>query len=176
MIHRDVPYAILTLVSYELLQGLVHRRKFTADAADNVSSAPSRRKFDDALCGSLAGGALKIMFLGSLIVRACYTSKKIPLCNAMYCIYYLFEFYFMQGIGSLLTNPMDVVKTRLMTSQDGGGGVWSCVARILREEGPGAFLIGTPARLMHKIPANGLFFLFYELFRTMLGVSGTGQR
>jgi hypothetical protein len=163
MIHRDVPYAILTLVSYELLQGLVHRRKVTADATDNVSSAPSRRKFDDALCGSLAGGALKIMFLGSLMYL-------------MRCIYYLFEFYFAQGIGSLLTNPMDVVKTRLMTSQDGGGGVWSCVARILREEGPGAFLIGTPARLMHKIPANGLFFLFYELFRTMLGVSGTGQR
>lgn len=70
---------------------------------------------------------------------------------------------------------MDVVKTRLMTSQDNGGDVWTCVARILTEEGPGAFLIGTPARLMHKIPANGLFFLCYELFRTMLGVSGTGQ-
>ena len=101
-------------------------------------------------------------------------SKLVSLfCSLQYS--FCFKINFTLGIGSLLTNPMDVVKTRLMTSQDNGGGVWTCVARILREEGPGAFLIGTPARLMHKIPANGLFFLFYELFRTMLGVSGTGQ-
>lgn len=74
---------------------------------------------------------------------------------------------------------MDVVKTRLMTSTKEASGspqtVWSSALSILRNEGPTAFLIGTPARLMHKIPANGLFFLFYELFRTMLGVKGTGN-
>jgi len=126
---RDVPYAILTLVSYEVLQLLIHRFRATAafssdPAEDDKTRRPKvpRRKLDDALCGSLAG-----------------------------------------GIGSLLTNPMDVVKTRLMTSTKAGGSpqtVWSSAMSILRDEGPTAFLIGTPARLMHNIPANCLFFLF----------------
>ena len=74
-----------------------------------------------------------------------------------------------------------MVKTRLMTTASTAGSalesrsVWACAADILQREGPTAFLRGTPARLLHKIPANGLFFLFYELFRTMLGVAGTGQ-
>ena len=80
---------------------------------------------------------------------------------------FCFKNNFTLGIGPLLTNPMDV-------ADDQPGEWWRCVAHILREEGPGAFLIGTAARLMHKIPANGLFFLFYKLFR-MLGISGTGQ-
>jgi solute carrier family 25 S-adenosylmethionine transporter 26 len=76
------------------------------------------------------------------------------------------------GISTLLTTPMDVVKTRLMS---GGGefkyaSVGDAVMRMAREEGPGAFFIGTSSRLLHKIPANGLFYLFYEAFRTILGV------
>lgn len=30
---------------------------------------------------------------------------------------------------------------------------------------------GATPRLLHKIPANAFFFVFYELFRGMLGVS-----
>lgn len=76
------------------------------------------------------------------------------------------------GISTLLTTPMDVVKTRLMS---GGGefkyaSVGDAAMRMAREEGPGAFFIGTSSRLLHKIPANGLFYLFYEAFRTILGV------
>ena len=51
------------------------------------------------------------------------------------------------------------------------------VARqILKEEGVMAFFSGVSSRLMHKIPANGVFFLFYELFRGVLGVKLTGQK
>ena len=32
-----------------------------------------------------------------------------------------------------------------------------------------AFLRGSVPRLMHKIPANGFFFVFYEFFRRVLG-------
>lgn len=160
-----MPYAILTLVSYEVLQGLIQRFRATGPASDpaqHVSTdkakrakAP-RRKLDDALCGSLAGGEFDT-------VRFKNHHHLSTRHNA--------------GIGSLLTNPMDVVKTRLMTSTKEGSPqtVWGSALTILRDEGPSAFLIGTPARLMHKIPANGLFFLFYELFRTMLGVNGTGN-
>mmetsp|Transcript_9596 Transcript_9596/g.17318 ORF Transcript_9596/g.17318 Transcript_9596/m.17318 type:complete len:190 (+) Transcript_9596:716-1285(+) len=73
------------------------------------------------------------------------------------------------GIGSYLTNPMDVIKTRLQTSSAlYGGSITTCTAAVLEEGGPAAFMRGSVPRLMHKIPANGCFFLFYEFFRRVL--------
>ena len=76
------------------------------------------------------------------------------------------------GIGSYLTNPMDVIKTRLQTSGQSsyGGSIVTCAAAVLEEGGPTAFLRGSVPRLMHKIPANGFFFVFYEFFRRALRV------
>ncbi len=77
------------------------------------------------------------------------------------------------GIGSYLTNPMDVIKTRLQTTGGascGDGSIVKCAAIVLEEGGPTAFLRGSVPRLMHKIPANGCFFVFYEFFRRVLRV------
>ncbi len=134
---RDVPYAIVTLVSYEILQAVVtgwHERR-AAQTAESGSGGQERdRKATDALCGAVGG-----------------------------------------GLGSFATTPMDVVKTRMMTSLGDGRGsgyssVSECISKIAREEGLGSFFIGTGPRLLHKVPANGLFFLCYEYFRTVLGV------
>lgn len=133
---RDVPYAIVTLVSYELLQTLI--AKIVADMKSNRVKDSSmsesvfiNKKIRDAFCGSAAG-----------------------------------------GFGALVTTPMDVIKTRMMTSSK-----YSSVAdaslRIMRDEGLLAFFTGTIPRLMHKIPANGIFFLCYELFRGILDVDAT---
>ena len=51
-----------------------------------------------------------------------------------------------------------------------GGGAMAVAGEMLRAEGPRAFFKGVTPRLLHKIPANGLFFLWYEVFRTLLGV------
>jgi hypothetical protein len=146
---RDVPYAIITAVSYELLQaGLnnyVARRANSinpksgvigdSDSGDNGDSreaqAKSRRVYQDALCGSCAG-----------------------------------------GLSTFLTTPMDVVKTRLMSGGDQYGytSVGDAARRMLAEEGGAAFFRGASSRLLHKIPANGLFYLCYEAFRALLGV------
>jgi hypothetical protein len=76
------------------------------------------------------------------------------------------------GLGSYLTNPMDVVKTRLQTSSDlYGGSIRTCVIQTWSEGGPNAFLRGSVPRLLHKVPANGFFFLFYEVFRSILQVN-----
>lgn len=136
---RDVPYAIVTLVSYEILQKLAARHREESMRAEKVKSGvvkPRGNKATNALCGALAG-----------------------------------------GLGSFLTTPMDVVKTRMMTDSSGspGGGsgynsITECINRISKEEGVGSFFIGTGPRLLHKVPANGLFFLCYEGFRNLLQV------
>ena len=80
------------------------------------------------------------------------------------------------GWGSYLTNPMDVVKTRIQT--DGElyrGSVVRCARMTFEEGGARAFLRGSVPRLMHKVPANGAFFICYEFFRRVLGADqGTG--
>lgn len=145
---RDVPYAIVTLVSYEILQAYVkgrNQRKEEEQAltskskkskqTDSKDNSKKTSKITDAICGSIAG-----------------------------------------GLGSFFTTPMDVVKTRMMTDMKGGGNVIQyasvsdCIQRIFKEEGFKSFFIGTGPRLMHKVPANGLFFLCYEWFRQMLDV------
>jgi len=74
------------------------------------------------------------------------------------------------GLGSLVTTPMDVIKTRMQTSQCVSIG--DCVAQVVRE---GAYMRGCWPRLLHKVPANSFFFLFYELFRRVLRVD-TSER
>jgi solute carrier family 25 S-adenosylmethionine transporter 26 len=75
------------------------------------------------------------------------------------------------GLGSWVTNPMDVVKTRLQVNSDlYSGSVWKCTQLVWQEGGASAFLRGSIPRLFHKIPANAFFFLFYELFRRVLRV------
>lgn len=82
------------------------------------------------------------------------------------------------GFGSWVTNPFDVIKTRLQTDLPGdasvyGGSVAVCAQAVWEEGGPMAFLRGSVPRLVHKVPANAFFFLFYEVFRRLLGVQDT---
>ncbi|CAM9371335.1 unnamed protein product [Hapterophycus canaliculatus] len=75
------------------------------------------------------------------------------------------------GMGSLVTNPMDMIKTRMMTSPELYAGPMDAAWKALSKEGPHAFLKGATPRLLHKIPANAFFFVAYEFFRTALGVT-----
>ena len=125
---RDIPYAMVTLLSYEMLREAL------------VPSWKQRypEGLVDALTGAIAG-----------------------------------------GIGSYVTNPMDVIKTRLQTNSElYGGSVLRCTQATWQEGGAMAFLRGSVPRLLHKVPANGFFFLFYEFFRTVLQIekSGATQR
>jgi Mitochondrial carrier protein len=81
---------------------------------------------------------------------------------------------FAGGVGSWVTNPMDVIKTRLQTDVKStvyGGSIMKCCTTVWQEGGPSAFLRGSVPRLVHKVPANAFFFLFYEFFRRILNVS-----
>lgn len=121
---RDIPYAMVTLLSYEYLR--LHFVKPYKDTHPEAS-------WCDMLAGAIAG-----------------------------------------GIGSYVTNPLDVLKTRLQTdSFRYHGSIITCATDTWQEGGGMAFLRGSVPRLLHKVPANGAFFLFYEFFRRVLHVDGT---
>ena len=66
-------------------------------------------------------------------------------------------------IGGLCTQPIDVVKTRLMTQAAVVGavpytGVVDCVSTMLRTEGPGIFLAGIRPRMAYMGPLWALQF------------------
>jgi solute carrier family 25 S-adenosylmethionine transporter 26 len=83
------------------------------------------------------------------------------------------------GIGSYLTNPMDVIKTRLQTNghtDKAANTIVQCATQIWNDEGAMAFWKGSIPRLLHKVPANAVFFVCYEFFRNILGVGSADQR
>eukprot|EP01084_Bolivina_argentea_P150622 263019_1 len=97
------------------------------------------------------------------------SSEKIPHLNALIG-------GLAGGISTVITQPMDVVKTRVMTSSNSIG-MFATAYKALADDGPFVFIRGLGPRLLHKIPANCIFFLVYETFRTLLRierVSGTG--
>ena len=160
---RDVPYAIVTLVSYEILQNLVaramKRKEINADEKTTLESRNSRNK--NSASSKEAYAALPKIGFSSIPTP----SKKLrdALCGSL-----------AGGLGSLVTTPMDVVKTRMMTGTQYSS-IGEAFFTMFREEGVLTFFIGVGPRLMHKIPANGLFFLCYEAFRTFLQVEGSSE-
>ncbi|GFH45198.1 hypothetical protein CTEN210_01673 [Chaetoceros tenuissimus] len=124
--YRDIPYAIVTLLTYECLREHWVNKHQKKMEETGEKSTPWR----DMVAGGFSG-----------------------------------------GVGSFATNPMDVIKTRLQVDSDlYNGNVWVCASKTLEEGGPSAFLRGSVPRLIHKIPANAFFFVFYEGFRRILKV------
>ncbi len=147
---RDVPYAVVTLLSYEFLRRqtlpwMTPKATTTFSSSSTTSSSSSttpkrhRLEYSDLVWGGLAG-----------------------------------------GLGSWVTNPFDVIKTRIQTSPevwrstttDGldNSVLWQCFQMTWQEGGMRAFFRGSVPRLLHKVPANALFFVFYEFFRRALQV------
>lgn len=71
------------------------------------------------------------------------------------------------AVACVLTTPMDVVKTRMMTAQGKmrpGKGAWSSAAKqVWHESGPRGFLRGVTPRLLYKMPSSAIFLVAYEI-------------
>ncbi|KAF4095032.1 mitochondrial glutamate carrier 1 [Onychostoma macrolepis] len=72
------------------------------------------------------------------------------------------------SVAAVAVTPLDVIKTRLQTLQKGEGedsyrGIIDCVQRVLKREGPSAFLKGATCRALVIAPlfgiAQGVYFL-----------------
>lgn len=129
---RDVPYAILAAVCYDVLQTHVFNAKIAGQVNTVKQTNNKGGVWQDMTCGAVAG-----------------------------------------GISTFLTTPMDVLKTRLMAGRQSYGSVNNAITALLKEDGMAALFTGWQSRLLHKIPANGLFFVAYEFFRVALGAVET---
>lgn len=84
-------------------------------------------------------------------------------------------------VAAIVSNPADVVKTRLMTQVRGAAtvgvrstayrGVADAFVRVVREEGPAAFAKGIAPRMAAKALQSGLFFAVYERMRIALALA-----
>lgn len=76
------------------------------------------------------------------------------------------------AIASVLTAPIDVVKTRVMTQAAAQNGMYlgmrQTFARIWAEEGLVAFGRGLAPRVLYKVPASAVFLVCYEGMRRVL--------
>jgi len=78
---------------------------------------------------------------------------------------------------AVLTTPLDVIKTRLMTQGSGGAyrGVVDCALRIAREEGAGAFFKGVGPRVTWIGIGGSVFFTCLEAAKKVYGVPSGGH-
>mmetsp|Transcript_12923 Transcript_12923/g.18572 ORF Transcript_12923/g.18572 Transcript_12923/m.18572 type:complete len:340 (-) Transcript_12923:133-1152(-) len=70
------------------------------------------------------------------------------------------------GASAFITNPFDVVKTRMQTQASGSerlyNSTWHCLRTTVKEEGAMALLRGAVARVMWLAPASALSLSVYE--------------
>ena len=70
-------------------------------------------------------------------------------------------------VATIVTSPMDVVKTRVMSAAPGTySSTWDCVMRTLRHEGPTAFMKGFVPAYTRLGPHTILTFIFLEQLRS----------
>jgi len=152
---RDIPYAVVTLLLYENLQAwsIQRRRQNEAQQLLLLAKGGKKKRGTATIVSSKKKGG------GKEIQQA----SSDMLLGAM-----------AGGMGSWVTNPLDVIKTRLQTAPPEvyDGSITKCVLETWNEGGGMAFLRGSVPRLAHKIPANGFFFLFYEFFRRVFRCQG----
>ncbi|XP_061631102.1 mitochondrial glutamate carrier 1 isoform X2 [Phyllopteryx taeniolatus] len=83
------------------------------------------------------------------------------------------------SVAAVAVTPLDVIKTRLQTLHKGDGedtyrGIIDCTRRVLRREGPSAFLKGAACRALVIAPlfgiAQGVYFL--GVGEALLGLTG----
>jgi hypothetical protein len=169
---RDVPYAVVCILAYEVAQSKVKQvaevvlstsaniktpEMSTAKAIGSVVGT----NINNLVCGAIAGGfgALLTNPMDVIMTRT-MTARKEP---------------FIAKLNPGLYSPNGpVVKQPLVTapvsSQTGLHTIWQVANNIVQNEGWAAFTTGAAANVMGKVPANALFFLWYENIRSFLDV------
>mmetsp|Transcript_37443 Transcript_37443/g.50670 ORF Transcript_37443/g.50670 Transcript_37443/m.50670 type:complete len:291 (-) Transcript_37443:571-1443(-) len=76
------------------------------------------------------------------------------------------------GLGSIVGNPFDVLKTKMMAAEGEGVGFLSTARSITASQGIGGFYKGMDANLMRAMVNNGTKMACYDVFKKKIKGSG----
>ena len=175
---RDIPYAVVTLLLYEHLQAWSIQQKKRQEQQHQLASKKNSRTIakkngngnqelqqasSDMLLGAISGG------MGSWVTNPLDVIKTRYVHFVVSC-----QFLFFHSIPLFPVSHPISFNNRLQTApfEVYEGSITRCAVETWKEGGGLAFLRGSLPRLMHKIPANGFFFVFYEFFRRVLKCQG----
>ena len=68
-------------------------------------------------------------------------------------------------ISGIVSNPIDIVKTRQMNNEKNNNGMLNTLVKIIKEEGPSALFKGTTPTIVRQIPLNSIRFLVIEFLK-----------
>lgn len=80
------------------------------------------------------------------------------------------------ALATVVTNPLDMVATRIMTRPDADRSVFRGVREIARREGWRACWKGTVARVLNVAPMYAISFAVYEKLKVVLGEGRAADR
>ena len=72
-------------------------------------------------------------------------------------------------ISSIITNPLEVIKTQLQSSVQSSNGLLSVGRRIMSQDGLSGFFRGLPPTLVGIIPSRSIYFYSYQQSKKCLG-------
>jgi hypothetical protein len=176
---RDVPYAVVCILSYEIAQSQLKKLAESSSlpqeptvSGHTLPKTPAgvlqsvlSTNFNNMLCGAIAGGCGAIITNPmDVIMTRTMTARKEPFLAKLNPDLY--------GTGAKAATssqlPTITSVPVVKTSQAGLYTLWHVANGIVRNEGWNAFTTGVAANVMHKVPANALFFLWYENIRSIL--------
>ncbi|EKX33184.1 hypothetical protein GUITHDRAFT_120626 [Guillardia theta CCMP2712] len=72
------------------------------------------------------------------------------------------------GITGWITNPLDIIKTRMMTSGSAAPRVKTVVMDIIKKDGPRTFFAGSIARVSWLMPFTAIYLPTYDLVKSAI--------
>ena len=170
---RDIPFAMVMLVTYEGMKAslIANNGHGQADGDEDMGRAsPGGRVWDGAGREKEEGVCNRVECKDAVKKGAGQGRGRLATSSAMQGVVGMGVGAMSGALGAFLTCPLDVVKTRWMVDGKSYHGLWDVILSIWRHEGPAAFMKGALPRILNKIPSSSMFFLLYEVFRTLLGL------
>ncbi|XP_039681201.1 mitochondrial dicarboxylate carrier [Perca fluviatilis] len=169
---RQMTYSLSRFAIYETVRDEMNRKNkgfmpFYQKVLMGAFGAGIRKLFSGASMASTRGALVSV---GQL---SCYEQSKQLVLAAGYLtdniLTHFLASVFAGGCATLLCQPLDVVKTRLMNSKLEYGGVFHCLTETARL-GPKAFYKGLVPAAIRLIPHTVFTFIFLEQLRQHFGV------
>lgn len=142
---RDIPYSMTQFLLYELLKKTILKRKKQAMKQQEMELSSNNNHLDVTSQGN-----------GNYMLKTIPPKVKLSVLES------ILVGGTAGGVAACLSNPIDVIKTRLQTSISFRGGFLSMFRHIMKEEGWRGFFKGVTPRVMWVTFSTAIMFSVFE--------------